>query len=262
MVGAVSLLALGPLAFALLRPARARGRQEADRALYRAQLAELDREVAEGRLAAEAHAAARLEVQRRLLAADAAVDAEAAAPRGTVAVLAASLFLLPAAAIGLYLIRGVPDMPAAPFAARQEAAAAEEGLLARLRERLATLDPGSEPARMGLMMLGNAERNRGRTDAALESYSRALAIRFDAELAGDVAEIEIERGNHAAAATLLARALGSDPRNSRLRFLTGLAEARAGRAGTARSIWQALLADAPADAPWRSVVERQLSLLP
>lgn len=261
LLGALALLALLPLVLALLRPARARGRAEADLALYRAQLAELEREREAGRLDPAAHQAAMLEVQRRILAAPREEAAEAG-PRRTTALLAALVVLLPAAALGLYLVRGVPDMPAAPFAERQAQTEAEEALLANLRARLATLDPASEQARMGLVMLGNAERNRGRAEAAIVAWRGALAARFDAELAGDVADLEIERGNHAAAAELLARALGSQPGNARLRFLAGLAEARAGRPVTARSIWGALLADAPADAPWRPVVERQLALLP
>jgi cytochrome c-type biogenesis protein CcmH len=48
------------------------------------------------------------------------------------------------------------------------------------------------------------------------------------------------------------------PQDARLRFLAGLAEARAGRNPTARAIWTQLLADAPADAPWRNIVEERL----
>ncbi len=64
----LALLALAPLGWALWRPRALRGRREADLALYRAQLAELDADLAAGRLDAAGHAAARLEVQRRLLA--------------------------------------------------------------------------------------------------------------------------------------------------------------------------------------------------
>lgn len=261
LAAGVALLALLPFIVTLLRPARARGRAEADRALYRAQLAELDRELEAGRLDAAAHQAAMLEVQRRILAAP-TEDVGAQSGRATPLVLVMTALLVPTVATMLYLSRGVPDMPAAPLVERQQAAAAEEELLATLRARLATLDPGSEQARMGQVMLGNAERNRGQAEAAIAAWRAALAVRFDADLAGDIAELEIERGEHAAAAAMLARALGNQPGNPRLRFLTGLAEARAGRATNARSTWQALLADAPADAPWRSVVERQLSLLP
>lgn len=260
LVGALALLAMLPLAIAVFRPARARGRAEADLALYRAQLAELDREHEAGRLDAAAHAAARLEVQRRILAAP--KDEGAAAGRRSGALVAAALFLVPAAAIGLYLVRGIPDMPSAPYDLRRQQAEAEEQLLASLRQRIAQVDPNGEPARQGLLLLGNAERNRGRIEAAVEAWTRALAIRFDPQLAGDLAELQIEAQNLPEASVLLARALGQAPADPRLRFLTGLAEARAGRPANARSVWQALLADAPRDAPWRVVVERQLQSLP
>ena len=260
LAGAIALAAMLPLAIALLRPARARGRAEADLALYRAQLVELDREKEAGRLDAAQHAAARLEIQRRILAAppEEAVRGSTQA-RG---VIAASLFLIPAAAIGLYLLRGIPDMPSAPYDLRRQQMEAEDQLLRALRERIAQVDPNSDTARQGLVLLGNAERNRGRPEPAIEAWDRALAIRFDAQLAGDLAELRIEQGQHAEAAAVLGRALAAAPNDPRLRFLTGLAEARAGRAANARSVWQALLADAPADAPWRAVVERQLQTLP
>jgi cytochrome c-type biogenesis protein CcmH len=260
LVGLVALAAMAPLAIAVLRPARARGRAEADLALYRAQLAELDREREAGRMDAAAHAAATLEVQRRILAAPKEEGATAA--RTSAAILAAALFLVPAGGIALYLLRGTPDMPSAPWDLRRQQQEAEQQLLDALRARLAQVPPDSEAARQGLVLLGNAERNRGRPEPAAEAWARALAIRFDPELAGDLAELHISDGDPATAALLLTRALGSVPGDPRLRFLTGLAEARAGRSANARSVWQALLADAPRDAPWRGLVERQLQALP
>ena len=59
-----------------------------------------------------------------------------------------------------------------------------------------------------------------------------------------------------------ALALAGYLRPYRTRFLTGLAEARAGRNEIARSTWRALLADAPRDAPWRELVEDRLRRLP
>ncbi|MGK7863477.1 c-type cytochrome biogenesis protein CcmI [Falsiroseomonas sp. E2-1-a4] len=261
LLGGLAVFALAPLAWMLIRPARLRGRAEADLALYRAQLDELDRELETGRLDAAQHQAARLEVQRRILAAPGdARDIEA--PGRTPALLAALVFLLPAAALGLYMVRGTPDMPAVPFEERQRMAEAENLMLETLRSRVAALDPASETGRQGQILLGNAERSRGRLAEAATAYRVALDARFDAQLAGDLAELEIERGEHAAAAALIARALGSAPQEPRLRFLSGLAEARAGRAENARRIWQALLSEAPPGAPWRSVVERQLQTLP
>jgi cytochrome c-type biogenesis protein CcmH len=75
----LAAIALAPLALSLRRTAAARGRQEAAIALHRAQLAELDRDLADGRIAAAEHANAVLEVQRRLLAAAHAREAQEAA---------------------------------------------------------------------------------------------------------------------------------------------------------------------------------------
>jgi cytochrome c-type biogenesis protein CcmH len=256
----LAALALAPLGFALFRPARVTGRKEADLALYRAQLAELDRERAAGRLEEAAHRAATLEVQRRLLSApDMAVPGRAG--RGA-AVMAAFLFLIPAAGFGLYLWRGHPDIPAAPFRERQEAAARDDALLVQLRARLAQTPPNTEAARQGWILLGNAERGRGRLDAAAEAWNRALAARFDPALAAELAQLQLERGENEPASALLMQALGEAPADPRLRYLAGLAEAQAGRNANARSTWRALLADTPAGAPWRALLERQLQDLP
>lgn len=261
LFGGLALLALAPLAWMLLRPPRLRGRAEADLALYQAQLQELEREKEAGRLEPAQYQAARLEVQRRILAAPPELAAAASGGR-TPALLAALPFLLAAMALGLYLVRGTPDMPAVSFAERQRVTQAEDRMLEMLRGRVAALDPASDTGRQGLVLLGNAERARGRLAEAATAYRTALAARFDPELAGDLAEMEIERGETEAAAALLVRALSSAPQMPRLRFLAGLAEARAGRADNARRVWQSLLAEAPADAPWRGMVERQMQTLP
>jgi cytochrome c-type biogenesis protein CcmI len=266
LAGLLALAALAPLGFALLRPASARGRREADLALYRRQIAELERERAAGRLDEAGHAAAVLEVQRRLLAAPGAADAEAPAAKAVAAGRApvfAALVAVPAVALGLYWANGSPGLPSAPFAERRDVAAREEQLLALLRARLtAAPDPTGETARQGWVLLGNAERGRGRPDAAADAYARALAIRFDAELAGQRAQALLEADRPEEAARFLAEALPKAPDHIGLRFLTGLAEARAGRPETARSLWRALVAEAPPDAPWRAMVERRMQDLP
>ena len=262
LLGGLAVLALAPLAYALIRPARLRGRAEADLALYQSQLAELAREAETGRLDPAQYQAAKLEVQRRILAAPGAADTSDIRPGRTPALLATLVFLLPAAAFAIYLVRGTPDMPAVPFVERQRMMEAQDRMLETLRSRVAALDPASDVGRQGRILLGNAERSRGRLAEAAAAYRTALEARFDSELAGDLAELEIERGETDAAAALIARALGSSPQEPRLRFLSGLAEARAGRPENARRIWQALLAEAPAEAPWRRVVEGQLQPLP
>jgi len=266
LAGALALAALAPFAFVLLRPAEARGRREADLALYRAQLAELERERAAGRLDEAGHTAAVLEVQRRLLASPGAVGNEAAPPpaaaaSGGRAPLLLALLAVPVVAVGVYMANGSPGLPSAPYAERRDAAAQEEELLTLLRRRLEA-DPTSEAARQGWVLLGNAERGRGRPDEAAEAYARALSVRFDPELAAQRAQVLLEAGRTEEASRFLAEALPRAPGHIGLRFLAGLAEARAGRPENARGMWRALVAEAPADAPWRAMVERRMQDLP
>jgi|SRR5215472_4899531 len=113
----LTTVALAPLARVLLLggPSR-RGRREAAIALHRAQLAELDRDLAEGQIAAAEHAAAVVEVQRRLLAtAEQREVAIASTARGP---LVFALAVVPAVAFGLYLRVGSPGLPSEPLAAR------------------------------------------------------------------------------------------------------------------------------------------------
>ncbi|WP_135465663.1 c-type cytochrome biogenesis protein CcmI [Crenalkalicoccus roseus] len=264
LIALLAAAALLPLGLAMLRPPPARGRREADLALYRAQLAELDRERAEGRLEEAAHRAAVLEVQRRLLAApeERITIAAPTRERGVRLALLAAVVAVPAAALGLYLAGGAPALPSATFAARQEVIERDEALLATLRDRLAQLDPMGETARRGYVLLGNAERSRGRLEAAAAAYRQALAAGFDADLAAQLAQVLLEDGREEEAARFLAGALPRAPQHIGLRFLTGLAEAQAGRPEVARATWRALLADAPPDAPWRGMVERRMAELP
>lgn len=255
----VAALILSPLAWAALRPPHARGRGEADLALFRGQIAELDAQRAEGRLDEAAHRAATLEVQRRLLAAP-SPDAPVSAGKPSLLLLAA-LILVPVLGVIFYVERGFPEMPSATLSERRAAGAAEDAIIAQLRERLRNADATTESGRQGFILLGNAERGRGRLAEAAAAYRRALDARFDLGLAIRFVEVEIERGEADSALAWIDRTLVTQP-DPRLHFLKGLALVRAGRPEEARAIWQALLADAPADAPWRAAVQQSLDGLP
>lgn len=189
--GLLAVLAMAPLGWVAFRGRTVPlDRREAALALHRAQLQELGRDLAEGRIAPAEHATAVLEVQRRLLAA-AGAD-EAAGPAGSNRPLWAALALAPAFALGLYLLDGHPDLPAAPMSARIAAARAMQGdsaqLLTRLKTRLAGLDPQSPQARQGYVLLGSVETDRGDYPAAAAAWKVALAAGFDPTLAARTAE--------------------------------------------------------------------------
>jgi cytochrome c-type biogenesis protein CcmH len=221
--------ALAPLALSLRRTAAVRGRREAAVALHRAQLAELDRDLAEGRIAAAEHANATLEVQHRLLAVTAGHDGE---PRASsrASVLGVLVFM-PIAAIALYLLGGSPELPAAPLADRiaaaHEHAIEAAALIEHLRSRLNAIDPRSEQGRQGYVLLGNAEASRGRLQEAAEAWQIALASQFDPTIAAETAE--------------------------------AITEVRGRVTEEAAALFRRALAESPTDAPWRGMAERRLS---
>ncbi len=183
----VAAIVMAPLLIVLGRNA-ARGRRDSAMALYRAQLRELERDTAEGRLEGPERTAARLEIERRLLA---AADAKEVAVRpGRASAALVLLLAIPVAGGLLYLVRGQPQMPPEPYAkiaarAKQEQAQAE-ALIARLRARLAALDPHTEQARVGYVLLGNAEATQGDDAAAAAAWRTALAVRFEPNLAVEI----------------------------------------------------------------------------
>jgi len=220
----VTLAALSPVLWVILRPASSKGRREAALALHRAQLAELDRELAEGRLLPSEHGAARLEVQRRMLAE--ARSEDPAPERASRWPLIYALLLVPAGALALYLVQGQPGMPAQPLAPRQAEWAQQDQLIDQLKARLAQLPPGDPRLYEGYLLLADAEVKRDRLGEASDAWTKALAINFDPELA--------------------ARAT----------------EARAESAGqvdnVSADLFRRALAAAPADAAWRSLAEERL----
>lgn len=228
-IAALAIVSLAPLALSLRRAAIARSRQEAAVDLHRAQLAELDRDLAEGRILPVEHANAVLEVQRRLLAA--AAGSESAPRAGTASPVLIALLVLPVGALALYLTGGSPGLPAEPLADRIAAAKARDErdatLIAELRRRLSEIDPHSEQARQGYTLLGNAEASRGRLKEAADAWQTALAVRFDPTMAAEAGEAITEVNGHVT--------------------------------DDAAALFRRALAEAPADAPWRPMAEKRLA---
>jgi cytochrome c-type biogenesis protein CcmH len=231
-LAALTGLTLLPLVLSLRHGAQLRDQRAAALSLHRAQLAELEQERATGQIGVAEYEAALLEVQRRLLAADAARGKDSP---GAVQFPLAVLFpLLPLIATVLYLVGGVPGMEAQPLAARRAAearhAAQEDALIRQLRQRLAGMDARGEQGRRGYMLLGNAEMRRGNAREAAAAWRVALESGFDPTIAvmTGAAITQVEGKVTAEAAALFRRAL----------------------------------AEGPKDAPWRAMVEQQLKDAP
>lgn len=177
MLGLTSLL-MAPLLLVFGRK-DARNRREAAMALHRAQLEELARDLADGRIAPAEHQAARLEVERRLLAADSLREQ----PWNGNArfLLWATMLAVPVMAFALYLPGSTPSIPSEPhtqWLAQQQALSTQRALLiAKIRIRLANEDPNSADASQGQAYLAEflAEQAGAITPEALALFQQSLA---------------------------------------------------------------------------------------
>ena len=264
--GLLSFAVTLPLILSLRRPAEGgEDRLAFDVALYRDQLDELERDRAAGTLSDADAASARIEIERRMLAADAHYKRQsgprAVMTRGGAASLVVAV-AVPGVALLLYLQVGHPGAPDQPLFARTEGLVTPDGSLdlakaaEALRRKLAA-DPGSVE---GWVLLARTEGARGRTAEAHEAFDRALASvpESDRALRGEVlgAYGELLTGEARGQVTPDAKrrfeeVVGIDSRDIRARYYLGLAMLQAGDRDGARAAWEALARDNPVDAPFQ-----------
>ncbi|HEY7765941.1 MAG TPA: c-type cytochrome biogenesis protein CcmI [Aestuariivirgaceae bacterium] len=254
---------------AILRPlARAGGEGELDerlfdREVYRDQLFELERDRQRGTIATSEAEAARHEIARRLLKTDgtahAPYRAEGALRR---LALVASIVALPVFAVSFYLLRGSPHLEGVPYALRLANAEANRdfhALIVKVENQLAAHPTDAE----GWRVLAPAYRSLGRYDDAARAYAGALTHgKPDATLLSDRGEVLVMAAQGLVtgeAAQSFQDALKLDARNPKARYFAGLALLQEGKPEEALRLWQALLRDAPPDAPWRALVESQIA---
>lgn len=263
---AVSAAALLLLAF-VRRPAGA-ARRDYDMAVYRDQLAEVARDESRGLLNGEEATAAKLEIERRILA---AADSQESAPpvsnRARTALMIAAI-AAPLAALGLYLDRGAPNVPGRPFAERgaeQSESKIDNAQVNAMVEELSTRLAKKPDDPEGWAMLGRSYMVLNRFDDAAAAFSRAGELKpADAALAASEGEaLVFARGGLVTpeARDLFETALRTDPKEARSRFYLGLASAQAGEPRAALAAWEALVAEGPADAPWVPELKRQIATL-
>lgn len=253
-----------------------------DIAVYKDQLAEVDRDRERGLLSEEQAAAARLEIERRILAAApvrqapvtgrqkaaaAQATADAAPGRGVsgparVAGIAA-LVAVPVGAVALYMALGTPGMPDQPHAMRVAAQmdmdAQQAQDMVRLTEQLADrLEQEPENAE-GWAMLGRSYSALGRYDAAVRAFRQAVQrgqTDGDTWAALGEAQVAAEGGQVSQQAAIAFRnALGKNRQDPRSRYYLGLFQLQAGEGRTALAIWRDLETTSPEGAPWLPMIQ-------
>ncbi len=261
MTGLAVLIALAPLSRA--RSARKRGHAAADQEVYRRQLEAIDRDEASGVMSHAEADAGRGEIARRVMAAKAPEPEgkRSASVAGWAAVVLA--VGVPLLALPVYLAIGQPQIPGQPAAevrARQEAANSNIAeLVAKVEAHLAKNPEDAQ----GWTVLAPVYMRMGRFDSAADAYRNAI------RLSGPSATLQADLGEALAASAdgvitadareALQAALKIDPDAVKPAFLMAMAAEQDGDMQTALSRWQSLLAEAPADAPWRGEVETRLA---
>lgn len=269
-----AVLMTGAVAWALARPllrplAAPEAASAFNAAVYRDQLKELERDVARGALAESEAAVARTEIERRLLSAGARAETSATA---TGASRTAALLVGAAIAIaggGIYLALGDPAAPDRPLSARVDGEKAIPGgdpmhgemndLMRQLAQKLES-NP-SDP--QGWALMARSLMRLERAPEAVDAYRRAIDLSGggDDALRAEYAEARIVAAEGVVdgeAQAIYAATLREDPANPQARYYLALARAQRGDRAGALSDWRALLADTPAEAPWREMLERQI----
>jgi cytochrome c-type biogenesis protein CcmH len=242
----VLTLVLGPL----LKPARAPVTREAfDRAVYRDQLKELEREVARGAVAENEAATARLELQRRLLAADSDDKAASAGTRKPLLAGALALAIVLIAG-GLYWRLGSPGVPDDPYANRQaerDQVAQQQAQLNQIRGMVAKLadDMKQHPGDLeGWLRLGRSYAVLGQPDDAAAAFAQAEKLKPNdpavlmAEAQALMAGLPIAEQLTPQVVALLDRIQTIDPDEPAVLWYLGLHAAQQGDFKTARANWE------------------------
>jgi cytochrome c-type biogenesis protein CcmH len=252
--------------FAVLWPLGRRSpmRAGSDVNVYRDQLAEIDRDQANGLVSERDAQAARVEVSRRLIAAadDVAPPQASGALRRRRMTALAALVLLPFGAAGLYLALGSPHLPGQPQAARRDAPIEERSIEALVARVEAHLESNPEDGR-GWEVLSPVYMRLGRFEDAVRARRNALRLLGpNAAREADLGEALTGLANGvvtAEAKQAFERALQHEPENFRARYFLGLAAEQDGRPAQAAEAWRSLIAQAPDGAPWLELVRESLA---
>lgn len=267
LVGLTSLAVALLLLPLLLRRSAAPARQAYNLAVYRDQLAEVERDLGRGVLAAAEAEAARAEIGRRILALGPGGGDVLPHPK-RVAAATVLILLLPVVALLLYARLGAPGLPDQPFAARRPGGAPTatgadhldmQQALAQIRDHL----KGHPDDLTGWLLLARSEVSLGHFADGAEAYRHAVDLSgHRADVVGDWGEAQVMAAGGTvtpAARDAFEAALKDREAAPRARYYLALAQLQHGDVAGALAAWRQLAADAPADAAWLPAVRQRIA---
>lgn len=243
----VSAIILPPLWRGFRSYDQTANRKEANLAIFRDQLAELEREKTEGTLAESEFEPAKRELQRRLLeevepAAEAALATPAINTPSRKTALVIFLLMPVLAVLGYSLLGNTRALDPTQTAAPQPMTADQiSGMVAKLAERMK-----ANPDDMkGWLMLARSYKTMGRYEEAAEAYGKAeKMVNEDPDLLASYAEtlaMANGKGLQGKPRELVERALKLDAKHPHSLFLAGAAAMEAGDKKKGIAYWETLL---------------------
>ncbi|WP_303783754.1 c-type cytochrome biogenesis protein CcmI [Azovibrio restrictus] len=223
--------------------------QEANLAILRTQLAELESEQQQGQIQPEDFQQAREELQRRILEESAAATAAAGAEgdQRPSRSLAIGLLVLLALSGSLgYAWLGTPlALNPEQVQARPDAQAMSPEQIAEMVNQLAARMEENPDDEQGWVMLARSYKVMGRLEDAARAYARAeKLVGTDPSLLADYAEalaMSSGSGMKGKPAALVDQALKLDPGHGHALFLAGAAAMEAGKRQQAADYWEKVL---------------------
>ena len=270
LMGGAALIVLAPFFFG---GRRAENPTSLD--VYKDQLAEVDRDQGQGLIDEAEAASARLEIERRILAAGRSEDApgQVVSPNWQYRMVTGVAAVVVLGSVGLYAALGRPDLASARIQAQAaaagtqpdrtaEAASAPQGDVAALVERLEKRLADNPNDADGWRMLGWSYSNTGRNKDAVTAYRRAVDLQKDnptlKALLGEAMVTEAGDTVTEPALAIFEEVLAINPDDERARFFKGVAKAQKGDSQGAIDDWLALYKIAPADAEWTGDLRKRI----
>ena len=247
---------------------------QANAAVYRDQMAELDREFVMGNLNYEELKAARDELSLRLLA-DVGAEGLNSAPvkpaaSGTLLwrkpwwAIGLLVFVVPVSSMLMYSVLGEPAA-LDPMALKQGVDSSAEVTPEKMTEMATALTRRlqDEPNNMeGWVMLGRVQRARGLFEESAEAYAKALALSRDDNLLIERAEVLAQKNGGSFAGepwSIIQRVLTADPLHMNALFLAGSASYAEMNFNTALRYWERAREVVPADSPDAPELDRAIA---
>ncbi len=262
--------------FLLAAPLWRKNKEEGERAdyelnVFKDQLKELDRDLERGLINQAEAETARVEIQRRLLAADEKRGQNTVSGQkvgtGTFIISAVVGLGLVAGSLALYLKIGMPGYEDVPFASRdsqkERQMASSEGMAAEIAQLKKHLE--NEPGDVeGWMLLGRTMRLVGRPGEAVDAYRSAVkASERHPSVLADFAESKIYASEGQVddeTFAALKEAVDNDPSQMKARFYLGFAKMKTQDYAGAIQEWTDLAAMAPKEIGWLSQVNEQIDM--